>query len=86
MVTCITKQIADDIFMTANEVYQNSLKKPMAYRWGQVLWNTALDFIEGNGSEELKVAFHNLCSTDADCFYNDQNTAAFMDALTLLRG
>lgn len=70
--------ITANIFYEANKQFSASCG---TYRWGQVLWNAAEDYVNENCSTEVIEKFQNLRSTDADCYYSDLRTQKFCLAL-----
>lgn len=77
---------ADEIFKKASEEFVKERQTNPFYRWGQACWNTAEDFVKTKGSQKLKNAFEELRGSDADCFYNDDLTQRFYEALKVLEG
>lgn len=75
---------ADEIFKKASEDFVKERQTNPFYRWGQACWNTAEDFVKTKGSQKLKNAFEELRGSDADCFYNDDATQRFYEALKVL--
>ncbi len=70
--------ITTDIFYKANKEFCSARG---TFRWGQVLWNTAEDYVNTNCTTDIIEKFQNLKSTEIDCYYSDERTKKFCIAL-----
>lgn len=84
MLDFLNEHYADEIFNEANKNFSKQIQTNSFYRWGQALWNTAEDFVGEKGSQKLKNALDDLRGSDVDCFYNDDATQRFYEALKIL--
>lgn len=70
--------IAVSIYNEANEKF---LSVSGTRRWGQILWNTAEDYVKKHCSAETIEKLMNIKSTDEDCYYSDVRVENFVKAL-----
>ena len=70
------------IYNDANEKFLSSEKG--SRRWGQILWNTAEDYITKNCSTQVIEDFMALRNTENDCYFSDLRVENFMKMITLI--
>lgn len=74
----IRNPITEHIYNKANENFQQVYG---TRHWGQVLWNTAEDYIRKHFSIEIIEKFMSIKSTGADCYYSNNRVEKFVKTL-----